>query len=359
MTAVDRERRTTVRHLSRVTRSRALPLGVLLVLAPICAEFIQAYLPITGRPLELVGALLVLAPLYGGTAVLIRETAVRTGRGWPGVLLLAAAFGVVQAGIVDMSLFLSVDTGVPAFDEAFTPTLVGLLGVSAAASTTWVGGHVVMSIGVPVALVHWAWPRWAGRPWLGPRGLAVMASLVLGAAALIHADQRSVQGGGPSKAQLVGATVVAGALVALALSRIGRPLPTTTQRVPPRALWLLCGAFAVKLTAELVPPTWLGVSVVWVLAAGTVVSVARLSVSGHWRDGQPAALAAGALLAWVVIGFLAPAVPGVDPTNRLVHNLVFGVLAVLLAIVVVRRDQRRCATGSAKDDAPTPRARHA
>ena len=38
-------------------------------------------------------------------ALLIREVARRRGLGWPGILLLAAAFGVVQAGLVDQSMF--------------------------------------------------------------------------------------------------------------------------------------------------------------------------------------------------------------------------------------------------------------
>ncbi|MDI6105080.1 hypothetical protein QLQ12_41500 [Actinoplanes sp. NEAU-A12] len=49
--------------------------------------------------------LLFLGPLYGSVAVLIREVARRRGGGWPVMVLLAAAFGLVQAGVVDQSLF--------------------------------------------------------------------------------------------------------------------------------------------------------------------------------------------------------------------------------------------------------------
>jgi hypothetical protein len=43
--------------------------------------------------------------LYGAAALLIRELARRFGVDWPGIVDLAAAFGIVQAGVVDQSLF--------------------------------------------------------------------------------------------------------------------------------------------------------------------------------------------------------------------------------------------------------------
>ena len=48
---------------------------------------------------------MILGPLYGGAAILIREYARRSGAGWPAIVLLATAFGVIQAGLVDQSLF--------------------------------------------------------------------------------------------------------------------------------------------------------------------------------------------------------------------------------------------------------------
>ena len=88
-----------------------------------------------------------------------------------------------------MSLFLGPQTGVPVFDQAGAVTQV-VAGVSAFAATTWVSGHVIMSIGTPVALFDWAVPGLRGRPWLGPFGIGVAALLFAAAAALIHVDQR-------------------------------------------------------------------------------------------------------------------------------------------------------------------------
>ena len=55
---------------------RILPAVGLFFLGPLVAEFLLGDLPI-----NLLGALVILAPLYGGGALLIREVVRRTGRG--------------------------------------------------------------------------------------------------------------------------------------------------------------------------------------------------------------------------------------------------------------------------------------
>ena len=109
---------------------------VLVVLAPVCAEYSSGYLPNTGNPVALVGGLVVFAPLYGGAALLVREAAVRTGHGWAGVLLLAAAFGVVQAAMIDLSLFTTQRDDISGWDSIVGPTWVDPLD-SAGAAITW------------------------------------------------------------------------------------------------------------------------------------------------------------------------------------------------------------------------------
>ncbi len=72
----------------------------LLVLAPWVGEYLLGNVPIQRLPL-----LPFLVPLYGCGALLVREVARRTGRGWPTIFLLATAYGVIEAGLVDQSLF--------------------------------------------------------------------------------------------------------------------------------------------------------------------------------------------------------------------------------------------------------------
>jgi hypothetical protein len=72
----------------------------LFLMSPLIAEFLLGNLPITLLP-----ALLLLAPMYGGAAVLIREVVRGRGRGWPSILGTALAYGLVEEGLVTESLF--------------------------------------------------------------------------------------------------------------------------------------------------------------------------------------------------------------------------------------------------------------
>ena len=74
-------------------------LGLVFV-APLVAEFLLGNLPI-----KLLPALIVLAPMYGGGALLIREVVRRTGRGWPSILLLGMAYGIFEEAYTTQSLF--------------------------------------------------------------------------------------------------------------------------------------------------------------------------------------------------------------------------------------------------------------
>ena len=60
------------------TLRRAAPAVGLVFLAPLVAEFLLGNLPVT-----LLFGLVLLAPLYGGGALLIREVTRRAGRGVP------------------------------------------------------------------------------------------------------------------------------------------------------------------------------------------------------------------------------------------------------------------------------------
>jgi hypothetical protein len=80
--------------------SRMAPVLLLLLVAPLVAEFLLGDVT-----LALLGALVVFIPLYGGGALLIREVVRRRGGGWPAIVVLAAAFGVVEEGLATQSLF--------------------------------------------------------------------------------------------------------------------------------------------------------------------------------------------------------------------------------------------------------------
>ncbi|MFG1718135.1 hypothetical protein ACGFII_05810 [Micromonospora chalcea] len=200
-------------------RRRLVPAIALLLLAPWTAECSWGGFTLTGMPF----VVLVLAPMYGGAALLIRETARRLGLGWPGIALLAAAFGVVQAGLVDQSLFnpgFLDDTEFADTRAAAEASLVPGPGFSARQAVDYVGNHVVLTICAPIALVEsYLGAGRRTRPWLGRPGLAVAALLWLGGSLLVFADDGGRKNFLASPTQLAFATGVALALITAALLR--------------------------------------------------------------------------------------------------------------------------------------------
>lgn len=159
-------------------RTRIAGVLALLLGAPAFAELIQSYLPSTGALGSTLFLVAFLAPLYGGAALLIREVTLRTGRGWQGRLLLAGAFGVLMPTWVDKSLWTPQSPEeIELWGDALGLTTVA--GVSVFAATSWVCGHVIMSVGAPLVVVEALLPEGRARAWLGPLWLVVLT--VLGA----------------------------------------------------------------------------------------------------------------------------------------------------------------------------------
>jgi hypothetical protein len=75
------------------------PIG-LFFLSPLIAEFLLG-----NAAIDAINVVPFIAPLYGGGALLVREVARRTGRGWPTMILLAFAYAVIEEGLVTQSLF--------------------------------------------------------------------------------------------------------------------------------------------------------------------------------------------------------------------------------------------------------------
>jgi hypothetical protein len=142
---------------------RLAPVVGLLLLSPIAAEYLIGCGEIISRPLELLAGLVILGPLYGTVAVLIHEVARRAGRGWPTILLLGLAFGLVQAGLIDQSLFNCSYGDIPSLEEDLRPTFIPLLGVSVSQLLNFVVGHMIWSFAAPIAVVEAVVPHQADR----------------------------------------------------------------------------------------------------------------------------------------------------------------------------------------------------
>src|SRR5207302_1555765 len=79
------------------------PLLALVLLSPVIAEMLSGSTP----PIEWLNpiAVLFLIWLYGAGVLVMRETAVRWKTGWPSILLLGAAYGIIEEGLAVKSFF--------------------------------------------------------------------------------------------------------------------------------------------------------------------------------------------------------------------------------------------------------------
>ncbi|MGW1292930.1 hypothetical protein [Streptomyces sp. NPDC002533] len=300
----------------------------LLFLSPICAEYLIGYDQIISRPLDMLTGLLVLGPLYGAVAVLIREAARRTGRGWPTMILLSAAFGLIQAGVIDQSLFNPDFVREESWDQDRLPTFVAALGISVKHVVGFVGGHVIWSFCAPIGVVESCVPRIADRPWLGRVGITVMVVLYgLGALVIFKEHSKDFLA---TPAQLGTVVVLALGLVVIAFALPQRaPGRGSDGRVPPR--WAVgCGAVALMGAHQLSSPGWGGLALnvaALVLAGGALL---RWSGREGWGPAHVLAVCGAALVVNAALSFVVEPLGDTSPVVKYAANAALMVLVLLL-----------------------------
>lgn len=331
-----------------------------MVLCGIGAEVLSGYAAGTGDPGAVAFQLVFFAALYGAPAVLVRDAVHRAGWGWPSLLVLFAALGLVQAGLIDQSLFAADYSGYDGWAELREPTLIPALGISMFMLHAFVMGHVLFSFAAPIALAE-AWiPERAGRPWLGRIGSVAAALAYVLVAAMILSDAGSRTG---SVAQLIGAGVVVAGLVALAVVlgrrrvRAGATADGAGEGGEPTGptapLWgVLFAALMASAIMEVSPPTWVGLLVA--VAAVTLLGLSLLRVSRRpgWSVRHVAAVGLGLLLGRGLLAFTTtPLVGEVDPVAKIGHNIVMLAVVVVAGVVALRREgsRRRERTPSVPD----------
>lgn len=321
---------------------RVAAVAAVVMAAPVCAEFLVAYLEITGDLVASVFAVAFFVPLYGGAALLIREVSVRTGRGWPGRLLLAAAFGVAMTALIDLSLWMPNRPEIEFWDDLQSTTFMAGLGFSAYAALVWVLGHVLMSVATPLALVESFAPALRPKPWLGPLGLVLWTVAFVAIAASIHISEKADYGVHVRPEEYLGGVAAVVVLVGLAFSSLGRPRPTEgDSRVPGLLTLGLFGAVGMACL-DFAPFTWAGVVGLTAITVLYVFLLWRWSGSSAWRQTQVVALVWGALLGHVLIGFASPIPEGVSATAKILHTVVLTCVVIGVGILLQRRLGRRC-----------------
>jgi hypothetical protein len=292
-------------------------LGLMFV-APLVAEYLLGNLPI-----KLLPALIVLAPMYGGGALLIREVVRRTGRGWSSILLLGMAYGIFEEAYTTQSLFnpnyLKLNLGL------LTPAYIPSLGIGAWWTLWMLMVHGIWSISTPIALVEACVPDRARTPWLGRVGLVVVALVFLFGATAAGVMQYKQDPFLASRSQFIGAAVVIVLLVVAALVLPVKRRKDVGVGVVPSAWLVGAVALAFGSAALFVPKDWGWGAVAALLALVVVMLVLVIAWSRRsgWGLRYQLAFGAGAALAYGWHAFLQhPAVGALDASVR-VGNGVF------------------------------------
>jgi hypothetical protein len=308
---------------------RIAPAFVLVFLAPFVGEVLLG-----NTPLRLIGAYLLVLPMYGFGALFIRELSRRTGRGWPTILILGVAYGVVEEGLADMSLFN------PNFLGQHLLSYGNLFGIGWPWWFFVLTLHAVWSIGVSIALAEALFARHGPYPWLGRTGL-VVSGVVFGlGVVLVHFV------GGEGYKLSAGELVLSLALVAV-LTAVAFLLPRrrVTQPAGPQqapspwvagvTAFVLTGAFmsVTRLAYTLKLSAVVLILVYFLLYGLAVLAVSRWSRRIGWNAEHRFALAAGALLTYAWYGFVQAPHDALD----LVGQAIFALLALGVLILAGRQ----------------------
>jgi hypothetical protein len=311
-------------------KKRFWPAIGLFFLSPLVAEYLLGNLPITA-----LFAVIGLAALYGGGAVLIRELVRRRGWGYPSILALALAYGVLEEGVTTQSLFNPNYADLRLLD----PGHIDFLGIGAPWTLFVLSLHTVWSITVPIVLVE-AVSKRPREPWLGKVGLTIMSVLfVLGVASttLIQLKNDPFVA---SPAQFAGLALVFFALIGLA-ARLGT---TTSTRGPGGvpAVWVV-GLIALVVTStfmlvsDLNVPAWPSAAIYLVGWAAAILVVRQWSRREAWTRQHVLALASGALLTYAWHGFPEKPIFDAPKAVDLIGNGIFTALALVLLVFAWRR----------------------
>lgn len=329
----------------RATLSTHGPALTLFIASPMIAEYLLGNIAI-----DLWWLLPVLAPLYGGAALLVREIAVRWHAGWRGIFLLGTAFGLWQEGLLTHSLFDPDYLGLRLLDYGYLPAL----GVGMWWTVFVIGLHAIWSMAAAIGLAHALWPTRAALPWLSGKGAAMVVTLLLfGTAAAMSMEERHTAGA--SGAQRVATGVAIAALVASAW-KVGRDVPPAlNSKAPPRASRVAVASFG--LLSSFMLSTWTMSVVPAIACVGMMLTalgllavlVRRWSASAEWNARHELGLVTGALGTYMWWSLTLPAtVTRSSPSIDTAGNLVLSGLAATLLLVAHRRTSK--ATGQSAID---------
>lgn len=282
---------------------------------------------------------------YGSGALLIREIVRRRGLGWPSIVLLGAAYGILEEGLVNVTWF-----------NPYWPDVLSYQGYGRALELNWVWAlnltafHAIVSITIPILLAELIFPAHAARPWLSRKGLwAVGITLTLASALGLWVFgfllYRGPDFAAPPLVPYLGTLALAVGLVAggLLLPRSAlRPAMASSRRLPP--LWFLRIFGFVAIFLYFADESVLHTTVPFPMACGSIALTLALIAwrvwawSRHpgWNARHMLALASGVLGIFVFVTAPFEEIMGHVGTKP-THGTVLVALGYLILLITVSR----------------------
>ncbi len=269
------------------------PALALFFLSPMVGELLSGSSP----PAEFFNPIvfLLLAALYGSGAIIAREMTFRWGKGWATLLILGAAYGIIEEGLMVKSFF----------DPGWVD--LGILGSYGRwADINWVWSlqltiyHAVFSIGIPVLLAGLMFPMRQSESWVSPR---TFKKLCISLVAVVIIGFLFITPYRPPLVPYLLAIITVSGLIKLA-RRLPEQLFVPKSIRVPRPRWFVVAGFLSTFSfffINLAMPNT-GLHPLWTifLVIGLVILVSRkvLRMSGNgaeWSKRHQLALASGAL----------------------------------------------------------------
>ncbi|MEV5895090.1 hypothetical protein [Nonomuraea fuscirosea] len=318
---------------------------LLVVITPLIAE-----LTLGNPPLSQIWLMLLWIPIYGAGTVLIRELVRRRRGGWPSILLLGLAYGIVEEGLVLQALSSPTMYGVAGWAPRF-------LGLNTAYTELNLPYHAVFSVALPILLTDLTFPALRDRPYLRRTGLIVAGVVfVLGGLLLRLTVATSIDPGYQAPAAMLAGCVIAVVLLAVVALRVLAPAPSPAPTGPAApSPWAAAGfgllagfgylallfPFGGAAQPAFTHGAWVAAPMLGaaVLAALTWWLVRRWTAGSGWTDRHHLCLAGGALVGHTAFGVVANAA-------TLGDKLQLSALGLLTVVLLALLSRRRTGTGS-------------
>jgi hypothetical protein len=334
------------------------PAITLILLAPLVGEVLNG-----ATRLSFIFAFVPQMMVWGCGTLIIRELVNRWKGGWPSVILLGLALSVIAEVLILQTSI----APLPWLQMASIPVYDRIWGVNWLWFVFMLGYETVWIVLVPTVITELIFPQQRDNPWLGARGLTIATmTFVVGCAGLwvlwtqtaIPTAFHQPKYWPPRSTLLLGGLAVTLLAVAAYGSRGSshRTLRTSTAFTPaPWIVGTVAAALAVPwwilIVLIFVPqpslPLWLPLLAAPIWAAVAYLTISRWSMSSSWNDRQRWALAFGALVMCMLLGYLGSSLwPAID----LVAKVLFNVVAVAWMIVLARKVWQRTSRLPERDD---------